>query len=118
MCDVATEKKPTVGLWAARSRQRCVGVHQPEAEVDQLGPTTPVVPERAQAEVLSTENLGKHLDANARFDASAVVWCVWRALAFALSCSAVLVLARIYKSVSIMCSAFENAGGRMLCSYQ
>lgn len=65
MCDVV-EKKPTVGLWAARSRQRCVGVHQPEAEVDQLGPSTPVVPERAEAEGLGSEHLDKHLATSSR----------------------------------------------------
>lgn len=68
MCDVVKEKKPHIGgLWAARSRQRCVGVIQAEAEVDQLATGTPVVPERAQAEVLSTENLDKYLDANSRY---------------------------------------------------
>lgn len=66
MCDVV-EKKHAVGLWAARSRQRCVGVHQPQAEVDQLGPITPVVPERAEAEGLSTEALEKHISTNSRW---------------------------------------------------
>lgn len=65
MCDVM-EKKHAVGLWAARSRQRCVGVHQPQAEVDQLGPSTPIVPERAEAEGLSTEALEKHISTNSR----------------------------------------------------
>lgn len=66
MCDVV-EKKHAVGLWAARSRQRCVGVHQPQAEVDQLGPSTPVVPERAEAEGLSTEALENHISTNSRW---------------------------------------------------
>lgn len=68
MGDVVKEKKAVVGKpWAARSRQRCVGVIHAEAEVDQLAMGTPVVPERAQAEVLSTENLDKYLDANSRY---------------------------------------------------
>lgn len=66
MCDVV-EKKHAAGLWAARSRQRCVGVHQPQTEVDQLGPSTPIVPERAEAEGLSTEALEKHLSTNSRW---------------------------------------------------
>lgn len=53
------------GGWAARSRQRCVGVHQPDPE-ENLVNTTPVVPEKAQAEVLSSEKLEKYLDANSR----------------------------------------------------
>lgn len=71
MAEVSTEKRKAVkGLWAARSRQRCVGVQQMEAEVDQPVPSTPVVPERAQAETLTTEELEKHLDINARWR-----WC-------------------------------------------
>lgn len=55
------------GGWAARSRQRCVGVVEkdPEGEDNSItGP--PIVPEKAQATVLSTEELDKHLDANSR----------------------------------------------------
>lgn len=68
MCDVLPEKK--VSLWAARSRQRCVGVLETETEVDQhQGPApthTPVVPERAQAEALGADKLEKIVETNAR----------------------------------------------------
>lgn len=53
------------GGWAARSRQRCVGVHEPDPEENVVG-TTPVVPERAQAEGITAENLEKYLDVNSR----------------------------------------------------
>lgn len=86
---VLPEKK--VSLWAARSRQRCVGVQETETEDDQqqqqqqLGPgmgmgvgpglggpgappvATPVVPERAQAEALSPEKLEKLIETNSRY---------------------------------------------------
>ncbi|CAN0502743.1 unnamed protein product [Ectocarpus sp. 8 AP-2014] len=65
MCDVLPEKK--VSLWAARSRERCVGQFQTETEVDQhLGPVTPVIPERAQAEALNAEKLEKYINTNSR----------------------------------------------------
>ena len=69
MVEVETEKrKHATGLWAARSRQRCVGVHEPEMEEDnQVGPTTPVVPELAEAEALTTENLEKYVETNSRW---------------------------------------------------
>lgn len=67
MCDVLPEKK--VSLWAARSRERCVGQFQTETEVDQqLGPVTPVIPERAQAEALSAERLEKYIKTNSRYE--------------------------------------------------
>lgn len=83
---VLPEKK--VSLWAARSRQRCVGVQETENEDDQqqqqqqLGPgmgmvpgpgmgpapvATPVVPERAQAQALSTDRLEKLIETNSRY---------------------------------------------------
>lgn len=79
---VLPEKK--VSLWAARSRQRCVGVQETENEDDQqqqqLGPgmgmgggpgaapvATPVVPERAQAEALSADRLDKLIQNNSRY---------------------------------------------------
>ena len=84
---VLPEKK--VSLWAARSRQRCVGVQETENEDDQqqqqqLGPgmgvgmgpgpgmgpapvATPVVPERAQAEALSTDRLENLIKTNSRY---------------------------------------------------
>lgn len=86
MAAVLPEKK--VSLWAARSRQRCVGVQETENEDDQqqqqqqLGPgmgmgmgpgmgpapvATPVVPERAQAEALSTVRLEKLIGTNSRY---------------------------------------------------
>lgn len=72
MCDVLPEKK--VSLWAARSRERCVGQFQTETEVDQhLGPVTPVVPERAQAEGLSTERLEKYIKTNSRYETGAIL---------------------------------------------
>lgn len=79
---VLPEKK--VSLWAARSRQRCVGVLETENEDDQQhqtgqgpgpgpgpghgpGPVmTPVVPERAQAEALTTDRLEKCIETNSR----------------------------------------------------
>lgn len=68
MCDVLPEKK--VSLWAARSRQRCVGVLETETAVDQhqgLVPThTLVVPERAQAEALDADKLEKIFETNSR----------------------------------------------------
>lgn len=67
MCDVLPEKK--VSLWAARSRERCVGQFQTETEVDQhLGPVTPVIPERAQAEALNAKKLEKYVKTNSRYE--------------------------------------------------
>lgn len=99
MCDVV-EKKPTVGLWAARSRQRCVGVHQPEAEVDQLGPSTPVVPERAEAEGLGSEHLDKYLATSSR-----CVCCLLQRVVVvevfgkALVCASVWTLRRMFAGI-------------------
>ncbi len=87
--DAAPEKK--VSLWAARSRQRCVGVisndnddDQPQQpQQQQLGPgpgqviATPVVPERAQAEALTTERLEKVIETNSRCAGVPASW--WRA---------------------------------------
>lgn len=69
MVEVETEnKKHVAGLWAARSRQRVVGVLEPETEEEnQLGLTTPVVPELAEAEALTTENLEKYVETNSRW---------------------------------------------------
>lgn len=54
------------GGWAARSRQRCVGVHEPDPEENVVG-TAPVVPERSQAETITAESLEKFLDTNSRY---------------------------------------------------
>lgn len=56
------------GGWAARSRQRCVGVVEKDLEgEDSVAAGPPVVPEKAQASMLTTEELTKHLDANSRY---------------------------------------------------
>lgn len=55
------------GGWAARSRQRCVGVVEKDPEGDDsLAAGPPVVPEKAQANALTTEELTQHLDANSK----------------------------------------------------
>lgn len=65
------------GGWAARSRQRCVGVVEkdPEGE-DSIAVGPPVVPEKAQASLLTAEELTKHLDANSRYAEDGTgQWC-------------------------------------------
>lgn len=87
---VLPEKK--VSLWAARSRQRCVGVLETENEDDhqqqhQLGPAVPVntvVPERAQAEALTADRLEKFIETNSRYS------CVSRLIVRSGACTAVL----------------------------